>query len=77
MAFYQGTQTLCAVITELFQRLMATPSARHQLRRTGLVLRLVMVDPDFVLTVDGNSFPPCFAFGSGGLPPRPGAAHAG
>ena len=40
MAFYQDTQTLCAVMTELFQRVMATPSARHQLRRTGLMLRM-------------------------------------
>jgi hypothetical protein len=69
MAFYQDQQTLCAVMTELFQRVMATPAARHQLRRTGLVLRLVMVDPDFVLTVDGKSSPPGFACGSRGLPP--------
>ena len=70
MAFYPDAQTLCAVMTELFQRVLASPAARHQLRRTGLVLRLVMVEPDFVLTVDGKSIPPGFACGSGDLAPN-------
>jgi hypothetical protein len=69
MAFYADSQTLCEVMTELFRRVMANPTARRQVRRTKLVVRLVMSDPDFVLSVDGKSSPPGFTCNVSGASP--------
>ncbi len=48
---------------------MAGPAARRQLRRTGLVLRILLIDPDCALTVDGKSSPPSFTCGPADLAP--------
>jgi putative sterol carrier protein len=69
MAFYPDTDTLCGVMTDLFQRVMTTSSAVKVMQQNALVIRLDMRDPAFVLTVDGKTQPPRFICGTDGVHP--------
>jgi hypothetical protein len=60
MAFYKDTQTMCQVMSELFQNVMASSSAVRTMSRTGLVVRLITTDPTLSVTVDGRSQPTRF-----------------
>jgi len=69
MAFYRDSEMLCSVMSDLFQRTMSAPAGVKTLQQNRLVIRLMMSDPQFVLTIDGKSVPPRFACGVDGVRP--------
>lgn len=69
MPFYKDSETLCGVMTDLFQRAMQTPAAVRAMQNSHLVVRMNMQDPAFVLTIDGKSRPPRFLCEADGVRP--------
>jgi hypothetical protein len=61
--FYQDSDQVCDVMTDLFQRTLNDPDALRELNKSGMVLRLNLSDPSAILTVDGKVRPPWIGCG--------------
>lgn len=66
MGFYQDSETVCAVMTDLFQRTLADHEAQIEMRRAAIVFRLDISDPPATLTFDSKVRPPQFFCGADG-----------
>ncbi len=64
MAFYPDSQTVCTVMTDLFQRTLADPQAQQEMRRAGIVFRIDISGPPATLVLDSRARPPQFFCGA-------------
>lgn len=63
MSFYRDTETLYAVMDDLFGRLIADPQMQRLLRKSNAVLRIAITDPDGILCLDARQEPMRFTAG--------------
>ena len=69
MPLYPNSEAVCAVMMDLFQRLMTDPVALQELRRSGMVFRLDISNPPATMTVNGRTQRPQFVCRANGLRP--------
>lgn len=63
MPVYPDSQKFYAVMSDLFNRVLADPSLLKPLRDNRVLLRMTLTGPDAVLTLDGRSNPVRFISG--------------
>lgn len=63
MSFYRDTETLYAVMEDLFGRVMADPQMQRLLRKSKAIIRITLTNPDAVLCLNARQEPLRFTTG--------------
>lgn len=69
MPFYRDSHTLYEVLTDLFNRVAATPGATEEFARSGLLISIYLYEPEAFIALNGRTRPVRFSYRPDGLQP--------